>query len=1025
MFRMSLPIVLGVAALALLPLSSAVAQITPVGLRCEYRTNPLAVDLVHPRLSWRFEAKGSHYGQYQTAYRLLVARSAASLAQNRGDLWDTGIVKSDETIQIAYNGSSLASSETAYWKVCVWDKDGKQRWSAPAMWTKGIEKTDWEADWIQAPPPVQTTQMPTVSLDNAEWIWAARDPDTPPVGKRVFRYQFSVPVDAKVYLAVAADNSYAVSANGKTVPGAMGSGWKDYKTYNITSDVKMGANYVDIAVENEGEAPNPAGFLANIVVIDALGRREYPTGINWVANFGPNQNERVRVLGKNGIGPWGKSDPAGKSNNTMTPPPHFKKEFVAQKPVKRALLYATALGVYELALNNKTVSNDVFSPGWTDYAKRVHYLAYDVTKQVKTGQNTLNAQLGDGWYAGYLAFTGRRRYYGGDPKLRLQLQLEYADGTKETVGTDSSWQWAYGGITSADMLMGTTIDTRKSPTDWQPVLVAADPNIIVTAHPGEPIRPADTVVAKTRTEPKKGVYVYNLGQNITGWAKIVVNGKAGQTITVRHAERLNPDGSAYFTNLRAAKAIDTYILKGGKQVLEPKFTFHGFQYVEISGADAPPAIKEVAGIMVHSTMARTLAFDSSNPLLNKLNDNIDWGFRGNALDVPTDCPQRDERAGWTGDAQVFAKTAMLHRDDAAFFTKWLVDLVQDGQGADGALPDVAPYISVVGRGNAAWEDSGVVITYRMYEMFGDTQAIRDHWTALTRYMEHLEKVAPDGIRQPGSYGDWLLLDAPQRSAVHGTAYYFYCAKLMAQMADATGKSEEATRYRALAEKIKVAFNAKFVTADGQVVDNSKSSQTFYALALGWDLLPAEKRKLAQVHLEKLLSSRNDHLATGFIGTPVLLFALDSVGRSDLSNKLVLNEDFPSWLYQVKLGSTTMWERWDGWTPEKGFQDAGMNSFNHYWLGCVSEWMTTGLIGLDTDGPGWKKITVRPRIEGSLTRASTSYDSIRGKISAGWQKNSNNTVTITTTLPPNVTGTLVFGNHTQPLVSGTQVVTVTL
>ena len=288
--------------------------------------------------------------------------------------------------------------------------------------------------------------------------------------------------------------------------------------------------------------------------------------------------------------------------------------------------------------------------------------------------------------------------------------------------------------------------------------------------------------------------------------------------------------------------------------------------------------------------------------------------------MPTDCPQRDERAGWTGDAQVFAKTAMLNRDTASFFTKWLVDLIEDGQGPDGALPDVAPYLSMVGRGNAAWEDSGVVVTYRMYEMFGDTQAIRDHWAGLTRYMEHLNKVAPDGIRQVGSYGDWLLLDAPQQSAVHGTAYYFYCAKLMATMADAIGKPDEAKNYRAVAEKVKTAFNEKFVGADGSVTDKGKASQTFYALALGWDLLPKEKRAGAQKQLEGLLAAKKNHLATGFIGTPVLLFALDGVGRPDLANQLVLNDDYPSWLYQVKLGSTTMWERWDGWTPEKGFQN---------------------------------------------------------------------------------------------------------
>ena len=1036
MLRLLRPFVLGAVALTLLTSTPSFAQITPKGLRCEYKTNPLAVDLVHPRLSWHFESKGEDKkgkGQLQTAYRIVVARSAAQLSQNTGDLWDTEKVISDETIQLPYGGAELKSSETAFWKVCVWDKDNKPKWSVPANWTKGIGVSDWQADWIQATPEAAKVPLPSVSLDKANWIWAARDQGTPPVGERTFHREFTVSQPgARAFLALTADNSYTVRVNGKAFPEAIGSDWKFYKTYNITPLLKSGSNLIEVTVTNEGDAPNPAGLIANIVVIEGEGReniREYPTDMNWTAWFGAGQSEMVRVLGSNGIQPWGRTESASKSNNTMTPPPHFRRKFMVTKPVKRALLYATALGVYDLILNNKPVSDDVLSPGWTEYKKRVHYLAYDVTKQVKSGENMMGAQLGDGWYAGYLAFSGRRHYYGGDPKLRLQLRLEYADGTEEIVGTNKDWQWAYGAMESADLLMGTATDTRKIATHWQPVMVAADPNIAIEAHPGEPIRPAAVLIAKTCTEPKKGVYVYNLGQNITGWAKITVTGKSGQVINIRHAERLNPDGTAYFTNLRAAKATDSYILKGGRQVLEPKFTFHGFQYIEVIGVDTPPKISDVTGVVVHSQMARTLAFDSDNPLLNKLADNIDWGFRGNALDVPTDCPQRDERAGWTGDAQVFAKTAMLQRDDAAFFTKWLVDLIEDGQGEDGSLPDVAPYINVVGRGNAAWEDSGVVITYRMYEMFGDTQVIRDHWAALTRYMAHLERVAPTGIRDPGAYGDWLLLDAPQRSNVHGTAYYYLCATQMAQLATAIGKTEDANRYKLLAEKVKAAFNAKFVTEDGQVIDNSansasgQSSQTFYALALGWNLIETNKRPMAQAHLEKLLGARQNHLATGFIGTPVLLFALDSVGRSDISNNLMLNEDYPSWLYQVKLGSTTLWERWDGWTPEKGFQDAGMNSFNHYWLGCVSEWMTTGLVGLDTDGPGWKKIIIKPRTSGPLTRASTSYDSIRGKITVKWQKNPNNTLTITTTLPPNVTGTLVLPDYQQSIVSGTQVVTV--
>lgn len=989
------------------------AALTPTQLRCEYKVDPLAVDLEHPRLSW-IVVSGDK-GQRQTAYRILVASSPQLLAKETGDLWDSGKLASDETIQLPYGGKALASSQTAYWKVCVWDKDGKSRWSQPASWTKGLAQSDWKAQWIQAPIGTEPTG-PKVSLEGAQWIWLASDPENPPVGRRQFRLRFTASAGAKAALALTADNGFTVNVNGKGVPEAKGTDWKSYKTTELSARLKDGENTIVITVTNEGDAPNPAGLIAKLVVDG----RTYATGTDWQASKDNRSWEPVRVLGPNGIGPWGMSQPDN-NNNAMTPPPHFRKSFTLKGKPKRALLYATALGVYELELNGKRANFDYLSPGWTEYKKRVHYLTYDVTELLKSGENLFGAQLGDGWYASYLAFTGRRRYYGGDPKLRLQLQVEYADGSKEVIGTDSSWKWAHGAIEFADMLMGVSVDTRKSPTNWKPVLVDEDPGIAIEAHPGEPIREGARLWANKYTEPKKGVYVYNLGQNLTGWTRFSVKGKPGQVITVRHAERLNTDGTPYYTNLRAAKATDTFILKGGTQTLEPKFVFHGFQYVEITGCDTPP--QAITGIAVHSTMADTLTFDSDNPLLNKLSENIDWGFRGNALDVPTDCPQRDERAGWTGDAQVFAKTAMLNRGTAAFFTKWLVDLIEDGQGPDGSLPDVAPYLSMVGRGNTAWEDAGVVVTYRMYEMFGDTQAIRTHWAALTRYMEHLARVAPTGIRQVGAYGDWLLLDAPQKSALHGTAYYFYCSQLMATMAQATGKADEAARYQALAEKIRTVFNEKFVGEDGQVTDNGQASQTFYALALGWNLIESGKRGLAQKHLERLLARRRNHLATGFIGTPVLLFALDGVGRSDLANQLVLNEDFPSWLYQVKLGSTTMWERWDGWTPEKGFQDPGMNSFNHYWLGCVSEWMTTRLVGIDTDGPSWKRITIQPRFNTDLKRASASYDSIRGKISASWVKSPNGTITLTTTIPANTTATLILPGKTQQLASGTYTFTV--
>ena len=991
--------------------ASAEANLSPGFLRCEYKTNPLAVDAAHPRLFWIVSGAGR--GQRQTNYQILAASSRERLARNDGDLWDSEKIASAQTIQIPYNGKPLTSGQEVFWKVRVWDAQGKpSSWSKTASWTMGLlSPEDWKAKWIG---PATGAAATNVSVSEAKWIWHESDGENPPPGKRWFRGTLNLPADVGITsakLAISADDRYTVTINGKAAhAGPTGEdSWRTYQIFDVARDLRAGPNRV--MVEAENAVAGPAGLLARLVVTSPqAGTLTLATDNKWESatsvegSFAP-----VRVVGAYGDAPWGTFNSA--ANALLTPPPYFRKTFTVAKPVRRALLYATALGVYEASLNGKRISDDVLSPGWTDYRKRVHYLAYDVTKQVKPGANALGAILGDGWYASYLAFTGRRHYYGGDPKICLQLAIEYADGGREMIGTDETWTTASGPLKSADMLMGCAIDTNAimpgwdtaafDAAAWKPATIQPAPPILVVSQPNEPMRPTQTVTARTRTNPKEGVYLYNIGQNMVGWARLKIAGKPGEIITVRHGERLNPDGTLYVTNLRAARATDTYILRDGTQTLEPKFTFHGFQYVEVTGTKTPPNVRDVQGVVVSSDLKATLNFESDNPLLNRLVQNIDWGFRGNALDVPTDCPQRDERAGWMGDAQVFAKTSMFHRDAGAFYTKWLTD-IEDGQFPDGSYPDVAP--SILGEGNAAWEDAGVITAYRQYEMYGDTEIFRQHWASLTRFMEHLAKIAPDGIRSAGAYGDWLLLDGPQQSPIHGTAYYYRSASLMAIMAAAIGKTEEAKAYQTLADKIRAAFVARFVTDAGRVEDGGRESQTFYALALAWNLLPENKATPA-ARLREMLRQRGDHLTTGFIGTPVLLEALDRSGQANVANTLLLNETYPSWLYQVKLGATTMWERWDGWTPEKGFQDAGMNSFNHYWLGCVGEWMYTGVAGIDTAEPGWGKIIIRPRTEASLRRVHCAYDSIRGRIESRWEKSADGKLTLIIVVPANVTATI--------------------
>ena len=987
-------------------MSTAFANIDPSSLRTEYLVNPVAIDKVTPRLFWKVTSNARN--QRQGAYQIRVATSIGKLA-SRSDLWDTGRVASSETNHIIYAGTSLTSGQTAYWQVRVWDQNGKvSGWSPVARWSKGLQQGDWTGDWLAA--ITSKVQTPELGLKGAKWIWYAPEAAAPKAGHRYFRKVFNLPADVAIKgaVSVTGDNSYSVALNGKEV--TSGTDWATIHSADVSAVLKAGPNTVTADVTNAGD--DPAGVVVKLQ-ITAGTTITIRSDSTWESSTTPNGPwSSAAILGDYGMEPWKSATVA--TAMPMDPPTYFRKDFSIDRSksgVIKATLFATAFGSYLFNINGKPVSDDALSPGWTEFTKRVHYLAYDVTGHLKAGDNTIGGILGDGWYGSYLAFTGRRKYYGGEPALRAQLRIEYADGRVQLVATDGSWKAATGPVLYADLLMGTSIDYNKnlgnwsspgySTAGWQPAEVAKVPNVPIQAHPNSGVRPQGTIVARTMANPKPGVYIYNIGQNLSGVVRFKVNGKQGQTITVRHGEFLNTDGTLYTTNLRAAKATDTYILaKDGVTVCEPVFTFHGFQYVEITGVTQPPAAKDVEAVIYHSNLAKTGSFTTDNPLVNRLVLNTDWGQLGNYLDVPTDCPQRDERAGWTGDAQVFTKAAAFNRDIAPFYSKWLVDLVQDSQNEAGMFGDVAPHLSMVSHGNAAWEDAGVVCTYRMYEMYGDVAVIRTHWTNLNKFMDHLDKVAPDGIRQAGAYGDWLLLDGVPNSGVHGTAYYYQDAKMMLEMADAIGDKVAAKRYKATMDKARTAFLKKYVSADGRVEDNGKSSQTFYALALAYEMLPVELRTKATNNLVALLKKRGDHLATGFIGTPVLLPSLRLGGRANYADQLFLTETFPSLLYQVKLGSTTMWERWDGWTPEKGFQDAGMNSFNHYWLGCITEYLQTAVGGIDTIGPGWKRIIVKPEVESGLKVVNASYDSIRGLVKSSWTRHDDGVLSLIVTIPAN-------------------------
>ncbi|MGC3959935.1 MAG: glycoside hydrolase family 78 protein [Verrucomicrobiota bacterium] len=989
----------------------------------------MAIDTLQPRLSWVLESKDR--GVRQSAYQVLVASSLEALKKNQGDLWDSGKVASDETIHIAYAGKALTSSQVCFWKVQVWDQAGKaSKWSQPATWTMGLlQPGDWQAQWIGFPAleAAYSKFEQLLSLDGCAWVWASGAvTGNQPRGKVYFRKQLELPVHTPVGRAkfvLTADDNLQLYVNGQPAGGSHRN-WKQLATRDVASLLRPGANLLAIEAENTGE--NPAGLAGRLVIefvngdtlfvpIDQSWRSSRNVSANWQeSREGGADWQSAAEIVRYGDQPWGTI-----ARQITSPTPFFRKPFTVTKPIQRATVFAAALGVYELHLNGKPVDTDVLSPGWTDFSKRAHYRGYDVTKQLQRGENVVGAILGDGWYASYLAFTGKRHYYGGDPRLRVQLQIEYQDGTREVIGTDASWQTAVGPIQEADLLMGCAYDARAefvgwnkpgfAGDKWQPAQVDSVVQANLVAHPGEPMRRTEEVAAKKITEPKPNVYVFDLGQNMVGWARLKVKGKPGQKVTVRHAEMLNPDGTIYITNLRAALATDSYILAdAGQRTFEPYFTFHGFQYVEVTGLDYKPELTDVVGVVVHSDLPRAGWFECSEPLVNKLTLNSIWGQRGNFLDVPTDCPQRDERAGWTGDAQVFMKTACLNLDSAAFYTKWLRDLCADSQRADGGFGDVAPHLKVVGFGNTGWTDAGPICAWRMFEMYGDARVLAEHYPALQRHMDYLAKTSKDFVRGTGDFGDWLRLTGPQHSDAIGTAYYYYTTRTMADIAAALGKSEDATKYRALAGDIRTAFGKNFIKSDGRIVDaKNETGQTFYALAFGLDLVPADMKPKVAEQFVASLAREKDHIATGFLGTPFILFALQQAGHPELAYKLVLNKTYPGWLQQVIWGSTTMWERWDGWRPEKGFQDAGMNSFNHYWLGCVSEWLITQTAGIDTHGPGFKNIVIRPEIvkpDQSFSWVKAKYNSIRGPVASSWQRNGER-LDLNISIPANTTATV--------------------
>lgn len=998
-FVCALPVILTGRATADEPAAGA---LKPALLRCEYRVNPLGVDATKPRLSWTVAS--DNRGQVQTAYQVLVARDSETLKHDHADLWDSGKVHSDDTTAIVYAGPPLATHQRCAWKVKVWDKDGKaSAWSEPAAWSMGLLKaSDLKAKWIGYDRPRKAV-FPEATFGAAKWIWHAEDKDAKPKAHRLFVATLELPSDAKVEEAkalIAADDASKFTVNGTLV--ASTDGYPNVAEADIAAHLKPGKNSLRVEVENKEQGP--AGLLSRIVV-KLAGRREVVkvTDTSWKSARDPGANWHNRkldtagwpaaaIVGNYGDAPWGKLKYQALE---LYPTPYLRTAFtLAGKPVRHATLYAATLGLTDVYLNGGRVT-DYFVSGWTDYTKRVYYRAYDVTGRLKEGKNAVGAILADGWYSGYVGFGAKRDHYGKKPRVLAQIHVEYVDGTCEDLASGPGWKAATGPITEADFLQGESYDARKrlvgwslpgfDDSKWDKVDVGAEVAPKVEAHPGPPVVVFAEIAPKSIKEPTSGAYVLDMGQNFAGVARLKVSGKAGQKITLRFAERLNPDGTIYTTNLRSARCIDTYTCKGGSvETWSPRFTFHGFQYVEITGLTSPPEKDTVTGLALSSDTPVVGTFECSDPMLNQIHSNGYWTQRANFIDVPTDCPQRDERLGWTGDAQVYVRTATLNTDVQAFFNKWLVDLT-DGQRADGQFPMVAPVKVAGDDGGPAWADAGVICPWTIYFVYGDKRVLERQYPSMVKFVQFCKSRSTNSLLPPKQYhcfGDWLSINANTPTDVIYTAYYAYSTQLTARAAEVLGKQSDVYAYKELYARIKDAFNKAYVSPDGRIKGDT---QACYVLALAVGLVDGENAKKAATYLVEDIEKKGNHLSTGFIGTKDLMLVLSKIGRADVAYKLLHNTTFPSWGFSIQHGATSIWERWDGWTPEKGFQDPGMNSFAHYSFGAVYQWMVENIGGIRAGSPSYKTITIAPVPDAKLTSANVVYKSIRGEITSRWAR----------------------------------------
>jgi alpha-L-rhamnosidase len=882
--RLEIPCLLLLSALVVAGGTAGSAARLPVkvsGLKAEYLTNPLGLDTPKPRLQWILESE--ERGIKQTAYQLLAATSEETLKKDRGDLWDSGKVASDRASQLPYGGKEPGAGNACWWKVRVWDQDGRaSAWSAPAVWERGLPaKSDWRGKWI-----------------------------------------------------------------GRT------------------------------------------------------------------------------------------------GDTAQRPAPLLRREFTVKGKVKRARAYVCGLGYHELRLNGAKVGDHVLDPGYTRYDRRALYVTHDVTDQLKRGPNALGVMLGTGWTNVHTVAVWYfdKAPWRQAPKLLLDLRIEYADGRTETIVSDESWKTADGPVVYDSIYAGESYDARKELPAWDrpgfndsqwhnawllsapasmsrfkdndPLLRNIEellpPPGVVSAQEMEPIRITRTLKPVKLTEPKPGVFVFDIGQNLSGHVQLTVSGPAGTEITLKHGERLHPNGTLdqidIAEHIRPFNApgrpreapiprfqTDVYTLKGsGVETWEPRFVYHGFQYVEVTGFPSKPTLESIKARVTHTDVQAAGDFACSNPLLNRIQEASKWAYLSNLASIPTDCPHR-EKNGWTGDAHLAAEQAIYNYHPAAAYKKWIQDLA-DEMRPTGELPGIVPSSGwgyEWGNG-PAWDSAFVLIPWYLYEYYGDREILARHYVQMRRYVDYLTGKSREGIVSIG-LGDWVPPGKTAPTEVTSTGYYFADAQIVARSAEILGNKADAAKYKALADSIRAAFNKRFLQPDTAMYSNG--TQTALATPLNWNLVPAEYRQRVVDHLVAEVEKKNGHLDTGILGTKYLLNVLLDNGRADVAYRVASQRTYPSWGLWIEQGATTLWEAWDG-----------SASRNHIMFGDISAWFYRALAGIRPDAPGFKRIRIQPQLVGDLTWARASYDSIHGRIATDWKRESG-LLTLNVTIPPNTTATV--------------------